>query len=134
MDLTGGRTTLILNICALILALITNVEGTYIIYGLYGWINRSDWLAGFIPVVVMFIIRNQRFSYLFLFFHVILAIQMGFQARSVHLGTYEYAGAKYPLGYGGALFIASLMCLAIYGAVVLVRSLVRAYVRIFHSR
>lgn len=129
MNLTGGRTTLILNICALVLALIINIEGAYIIHRLYGWYNRSDWVAGFVPVLVMFIIRNRRFSYTFLFLHIALALQMFFQSRSIYLGTYQYAGAKYPIEWAGFFFFVSLLCLAVYCAAALVLFATRTLTR-----
>lgn len=122
MNLTGGRTTLILNICALVLAFIINIEGAYIIYRVFGWYNRSDWVAGFVPVLVMFVIRNRRFTYTFLFLHIALALQMFFQSRSIYLDTYEHAGAKYPLEYLGFFFFVSLLCLAAYGIIALIRA------------
>ncbi len=61
MNLTGGRTTLKLNISALVLALIINIEAAYIIYRVTSRLIWQDWILGFIPVLVMFIIRNREY-------------------------------------------------------------------------
>ncbi|MEH2513950.1 hypothetical protein V1291_005304 [Nitrobacteraceae bacterium AZCC 1564] len=125
MNLTGGRTVLILNVCALILALIVSVEATFIDYRIFGWLRPSDWLFAFVPVTAMFLVRNKMFSIAFLSLYVGLAIQMCFQAWSLYSGTYRDGGAKDPLGYMGIFLLLSLVCLVAYGAFYLVDSIVR---------
>ncbi|MBS4005201.1 MAG: hypothetical protein KGZ91_17655 [Afipia sp.] len=122
MNLTGGRTTLILNICALVLAIIISIEGAYIIYHIFGWYNRSDWIASFVPVLVMFIIRNRGFSYAFLFLHILVALALFTTSRHVYLGTYKSYGAKYPIEDVGFFLFVSILCLAAYGIIVLIRA------------
>jgi hypothetical protein len=121
MNLTGGRTTLILNVCALIAAFAVSVEGTFIDYRVFGWVRPSVWLFAFAPAITMFLVRNKVFSIAFLSLYVALAIQMCFQAWSLYSGLYKDRGAKDPLGYLGIFFVFSLVCLAIYGAFVSLR-------------
>lgn len=129
MNLTGGRTTLVLNICALALALIITIEGAYIIYRIFGWYNRSDWIASLVPVLVMFIIRNRGFSYVFLFLHILVALALFSTSRHVYLGTYKSYGAKYPIQDVGYFFFVSLVCLAVYCAAILVLFVARTLTR-----
>ncbi|MEH2513951.1 hypothetical protein V1291_005305 [Nitrobacteraceae bacterium AZCC 1564] len=114
MNLTGGRTTLILNICALVVAAVVILEGASVIYRIYGSFALSDWFIALVPLTTMFVVRNKLFSAVFPFFYVALAIQMGFQASSVYSGAYKFAGEKYPFGFLTLFSMVSLVCLAIY--------------------
>lgn len=123
MNLTGGRTTLILNICALILALIINTEITYITYSVDSRLPHwADLILGFIPVLVMFIIRSWGFSYIFLFFHFVIAVGYFLMSRSVYLGDHSVVGHKLPFFHFILLIFLSLFSLAAYAIIVLVRA------------
>lgn len=123
MDLTGKRATLILNICALVLALIISAEVTYITYYVYGRLPHwSDWVAGFVPVLVMFIIRSWGFSYIFTFLHFGIAIKYFFVSRSVYFGLLSGIGSKLPFFPLILLFLLSLVCLVAYGSMVLIKA------------
>jgi len=112
------QTTLILNICALIVASIVAVEGSCILQersGVFGGIFRPLAYWGyFVPAFVMLIVRNRTMSLWFLFFYIVLAIEMYFKALAISSGTYKYAGHESPLGHIGLLIFFSLFCLAIY--------------------
>ena len=123
MNLTGGRTTLILNICALILALIISIENTYITYNVYGWLPHwSVWAMGFAPMLVMLIVRNKWFSGVFLFLHVVVAVHGFALCRTMYLGEPYWVDPKSPVIPTTALFLVSLLSLAAYGIVVLLSS------------
>lgn len=125
MNLTGGRTTLTLNVCAMIVALVVSLEGAFIDYHIFGRIRPSELLFSFVPVIAMFVIRGRVFSIAFLSLYVALATQMWFQAWSLYSGTYRDGGAKDPLGYMGIFLLLSSVCLVAYGAFYLVDSIVR---------
>jgi len=123
MNLTGGRATLILNICALVLALIINLEIAYVTYRVYGWLPHwSDWVVGLTPVLVMFIIRNRGLSYIFVFLHFAIAVDYFSMSRSVYLGYQIAIGSKLPFLPVILLFFLSLFCLTAYGAIILVNA------------
>ncbi len=123
MNLTGGRTTLVLNICALALALIIGIENTYITYNVYGWLPHwSVWAMGFTPMLVMLIVRNKWFSGAFLFLHIVVAAHAFILCRSMYLDEPYWVDPKSPVTPTLAFFFLSLLSLAAYGIIVLVSS------------
>jgi hypothetical protein len=118
MNLAGSRSTRIANICALVVAFILVAEGAYIDPAAFSHYLTHDAWGSFFPVLVMFIIRNRRFSFCFLAVYVLFSIQIFFQARSVYLGTYVENEKFGPLAL---FFVASVVCLVVYAAFVSVR-------------
>jgi hypothetical protein len=123
----GGRTVLIVNACALMLAVIVTAEGAYIQYELLGRFLWDDYLSCFLPALVAVIIRDARFSSVFLVLYAGLAIILGDRAWSVYSHTYKSAGAKDLLGPLGVFDLISLLCLAIYLVVISLRMLARVF-------
>jgi len=120
--LTGSRGALIANVCALAVASVLVAEGAYIVpAALHNYLTHDAW-GFFFPVLVMFIVRNRKFSFCFLALYVLLSIQMFFQARSIYLGTYVETDPKFgPLSFLPFFFVASVVCLMVYAAVALIR-------------
>jgi hypothetical protein len=110
------RATLIVNLCALLVACIIVAEGRYIVHAELGFYRPLDIWAPFVPALAMFVVRRKTFSYCFLFLYVALAIELLFQARTIYLGTYKWAGEKEPLGYMGLFFLISIFSFGIYVA------------------
>jgi hypothetical protein len=122
MNLVGSGSTLIANLCALILASVVAVAGTYLVYECYQRYRPTDLLACFAPAVVMFIIRNRKFSYFFLALSTAPASQILYRARTVHVDVHAACGGRFedPVGLlAPILFFLSVACLAIYVAYVL---------------
>lgn len=120
MNLTGGRTTLKLNISALVLALIISIEVAYLTYRALGRFVWQDCLLIFIPALVMFIIRDRGYSYTFFFLHLVIAIEMFARCWSNYFDG--PASVKFFLPEPLLLVLASLVCLAVYGLWVLICS------------
>jgi hypothetical protein len=122
MNLIGSRSTLIANVCALVVAFIVVAEGAYIGPGVLGHYLTHDAWGFFCPVLVMFIVRNRGFSFCFLALYVLLSIQMFFQARSTYLGTYVENDPKFgSLPFLPLFFVVSVVCLVIYAVFTSVR-------------
>jgi hypothetical protein len=122
VTLTGSRGALIANVCALVVASVLAAEGAYIENAVLGHYLRQDAWGFFFPALVMFIVRNRKFSCCVLALYVLLSIQMSFQARNIYLGTYVETDPKFgPLSFLPFLFVLSEICLMIYLAVALVR-------------
>jgi hypothetical protein len=110
------RATLIANLCALLVACIVVAEARYIVHAELEFDRPFDIWAPFVPALTMFVVRRKTFSYCFLFLYVALAIELLFQARTIYLGTYKWAGEKEPVGYVGLFFLISIVSLGIYVA------------------
>jgi hypothetical protein len=121
MNLTGSRSTLIANVCALVVASAAIAEGAYIVHECFGYYRPQDIWGFLAPAVVMFVVRNRVFSFCFLALYVALSIQMLNQARSIHLVSYA-CGDRLgdPLGNMTLLFVVSVICLTIYPAITVV--------------
>lgn len=121
MNLTGGRTTLILNICALVLAIIVSIENTYITYNVYSrppyW---PVWVWAFTPVLLMLIVRNKWFSGTLFVLHIVVAAHGFVLCRTMYLGEPYWVDPKSPVTPTLAFFIVSLLCLVAYCIIVLV--------------
>ena len=132
MNLTGSRPALIANICALVAASVVAAEMHYIEYVRFGIFRPTNSFGPFVPVLVMFIIRNRIFSYCFLFFYVALSIQMFFQA--VYLGVDKIAPSeKTPFPHLQMLFLISICSLAIYAAGALIWFAVSRLARVMRN-
>lgn len=122
MNIADSRSTRIANVCALVVASIVAAEGAYIEGGSVGNYLTHDAWGFFCPALVMFIIRNRKFSFCFLALYVLLSIQMFFQARSIYLGTYVESDPKFgPLSFLPLFFVVSVVCLVIYAVSASVR-------------
>jgi hypothetical protein len=122
MNLIGSRSTLIANVCALVVALAAIPTGIYIVHERLGYYRPQDILAFLLPALVMFIVRNRIFSWFFLVLYIAELSLMFIQARSLYLGTLRPPfGIGEPLGYFQLFFLFSLVCVAIYAVVSLVR-------------
>jgi hypothetical protein len=120
--LTGSRRALIANVCALVVASILVAEGAYIVHAVRGYYRQQDAWGFFFPALVMFIVRNRKFSFCFLALYVLLSIQMSFQARSIYLGTYVETDQKFgPLSFLPFFFVVSVVCLIVYAAFASIR-------------
>ena len=83
-----------------------------------GLLSAARRLVLFFPALVMFVIRNRKFSFFFLALYVLLSIQMSFQARSIYLGTYVETDPKFgPLSYPLVFLSFSAICLVFYAIV-----------------
>jgi hypothetical protein len=129
MNLTGSRSTLIANAGALIVASIAIVEGAYIVHECFGYYRPQDIWGFLAPAVVMLIIRSRIFSFCFLALYVALFIQMSYQARGIHVVPYA-CGDRLgdPLGNMALFFVISIVCLAIYLVIALVRFIISVVV------
>jgi hypothetical protein len=117
-------TTLIANICGLIMAFVVVAQGDYIVHECLGYYRPQDAPAFFAPAIVMLIVRNRTFSCAFLTLYFALSIQMFYQARSIHIVPGACGGKGDPLGYMVLFFFLSIMCLAIYAVIVLIRMMI----------
>ena len=115
-------TTLIANICGLIMAFVVVAQGDYIVHECFGYYRPLDAPVFFAPAIVMLIVRNRIFSCTFLTLYLALSIQMFYQARLIHVVP-DACGHE-PLGYSALFFVLSIMCLAIYAVVVLIRFII----------
>jgi hypothetical protein len=125
MSLIGSRSTLIANVCALVMAFAVIAEGAYIVHECFGYYRPQDIWGFLTPAIVMFIIRNRIFSFCFLALYVALLIQMLFQARSIHLVSYA-CGDRLgdPLGNMTIFFVVSIICLAAYPVIALINFII----------
>jgi hypothetical protein len=115
MNLIGSRPTLLTNLCALAVASVVSAEGAYIVHECFGYYRPQDIWGFFTPALVMFIVRNSKFSYGFLALYVASAVQMLHQARSIHVDPYACGGRiEDPLGLLAPLFFVSAISLTIY--------------------
>lgn len=122
MGLLGSRATLIASLCALVVACVVIAQGAYIVHECRGYYRPQDIVPSIVPAIVMFIIRNWLFSFCFLALHVALSMQMFYQAQSIHLASYACGGRLGdPLGNTMLLFLVSIICLAVYLMIALVR-------------
>lgn len=128
MNLIGSRPTLIANLCALVVAFVVIAEGAYIVHECFGYYRPQDIWGFLTPAIVMFIIRNRIFSFCFLTLYVALFIQMFYQAGIIHLDPKACGGRDDPLGYMAVFFVLSVICLAIYLVIALVRFIISAVV------
>jgi hypothetical protein len=121
MNLLRSRPTLIANLTALVVAAVVVVEGAYIVHECRGYYRPQDAPVFFAPAIVMFIIRNRTFSFIFLSLYLALSIQMLHQARSIHLVP-DACGSRLdgPLEFMPLFFLASVVCLAVYAVGALV--------------
>ena len=120
MSLFGSRTTLIANISGLVVASVIVVEAAYIEHKGLGVHEANDYWSAFIPIFIMFVIRNRIFSWCFLLLYVALASQMFYQAYLIFFDNYGSAPRGGPLGYMRLFLLISLGCLGIYAMGVLV--------------
>lgn len=125
-NLFGSRSTLAINLAALVVAIGLIFEGAYIVHERTGRYLPQDAPVFLFPAFVMFVIRNRIFSCCFFALYVAVSVQMSFEARSIHLGTYKYAGEKGPLGVLPIIFVVSAICLASYVVGKLISVLVKA--------
>jgi hypothetical protein len=117
MNLIGSRSTLIANVCAFVVACADTPAGAFVVHKCLGYSRPQDILGFFLPVLVMFIIRNPKFSWLFLALYIALSIWLLVQARTLYLGTCGPSiGKGDPLAYFGLFLLLSSICLAIYAA------------------
>jgi hypothetical protein len=122
----SSRTTLIANLCALALASVVITEGAYIVHAHYGYYMPQDAPFFLFPALVMFIIRNRKFSFFFLTLHIALAIQMFVQAQGLYYsGPVPWNGIWGPLPFLPPFFLLSLFSLIVYAVHALATSLVR---------
>jgi hypothetical protein len=122
MKLVGSRSTLIPNLCALGLASVGAVAGTYLVHKCLGYYRPTDIVADFTPVVVMFIIRNRIFSYFFLFLYAAPTSQILYRTQHLHVDFHAACGGRFedPAGLlAPTIFVLSIACLVIYVAYVL---------------
>jgi hypothetical protein len=124
MILAVSWTTLIANICGLIMAFVVVAQGAYIVHECFGYYRPQDAPAFFAPAIVMLIVRNRIFSCAFLTLYVALLIQMFYQTRLIHVVPGACGGKDDPLGYMALFFVLSIICLAIYAVVVLIRFII----------
>jgi len=122
MTLFGPRQTLIVNLCALVMACVAVTEGEYIVHGARGYYMPQDAWTYFVPALVMFIVRNGIFSCCFLAIYILNSIQMFFDVRSIFLGTYVDTSFKYDPPISNLFFLLfSIICFIAYAVVALVR-------------
>ena len=125
MNLIGSRSALIANVCALIVAGAVTAEGSYIVHECLGYYRPQDTWAFFVPALIMFIIRSRVFSLGFLALYVALLIDVSYQARSIHIEASACGGRlDDPLGDMALFFFASLVCLAIYSVIAVVKFII----------
>jgi len=107
LNLLGGRTTLILNLCAVLIAGIVAAERWFVLERVFLGIG-ADWAyiwPTFLPVAVMFVIRNRYFSSVFLFIYLVLALSGAHEVWLIQADT----PMPYPGGRSGLLKL-SFLC------------------------
>jgi hypothetical protein len=118
MNLIGSRVTLILNVCALVTASVVWAEAVYVRQvGYSGLLDPIPALFcySFFPAIVMLIIRNQTFSYCFLFLYVADAILMALAVRRAYLtGPFHFTPGTMPLIWDLLFLLVSVICLGIF--------------------
>lgn len=115
MNLVGSRSTLIANVCALVVACADTPAAAFVVHECLGYYRPQDILGFFLPVLVMFIIRNPKFSWLFLALYIALSIWLFIQARRLYLGSCGPSfGKDEPLAYFGMFLLLSAACLVTY--------------------
>jgi hypothetical protein len=131
MNLIGSRTTLILNVCALVVASVVWAEEVYVRQvGYSGLLDPIPALFcySFFPAIVMLIIRNRTFSYCFLLLYVANAIQMALAVRSAYLtGPFHDLPGTIHNIWSLLFLLVSGICLGIYVAHALVRFAISAF-------
>ncbi|CCE07757.1 membrane hypothetical protein [Bradyrhizobium sp. STM 3843] len=97
VNLTGSRATLIANIIASIVAFMIAVEVTYIEDVQFGHVLPNDTFLCFFPAIVMFLVRSEPLSYLFLLIYSIISIDLLFVARDLFIGISRFSKGNDPL-------------------------------------
>jgi hypothetical protein len=110
MNLTGGHTILILNLCGLLMAFIVSAETAFVLYKIGEYIHHVYIWMPFVPVIIMFIVRHKIFSSAFLLLYVLLSVLISAQIWLMQTGTPVHNTGNFI----GFFFIISLFCLFIY--------------------
>jgi hypothetical protein len=131
MNLIGSRTTLVLNVCALVVASVVWAEAVYVRQvGYAGLLDPIPALFcySFFPAIVMLIIRNRTFSYCFLFLYVANTILMALAVRSAYLtGPIHDLPGTIHFTWLLLFLLVSVICLAIFVAHALGRLAISAF-------
>jgi hypothetical protein len=91
--LTGGRTTAIINLCALGMAVIVTAETVFIMRRILGMVNPSDYYATLVPIGIMLLVRRKVFSIIFALLYFVLLVETSYEWWMIYVGT--------PLRYPG---------------------------------
>jgi len=118
MNLIGSRTTLVLNVCALVVASVVWAEDIYVKQVGYGGLTDpipALFCYAFFPAIVMLIIRNRTFSYCFLFLYVAIAIRRALAVRSAYLtGPFHDLPGSITNIWSLLFLVVSAICLGIF--------------------
>jgi hypothetical protein len=122
MNLPSASSTRMVNVCGLVVAAIVAMEGFYVAHVRYGIFRPFDVWGPFVPVAVMFIVGNRKFSYFFLFLYAVVLFVMSYQVRFFYLGLYKPTRFETDPLAPVALFLAVSICsLVLYGVAVLIQ-------------
>ncbi|MGJ4942908.1 hypothetical protein ACQR1W_20190 [Bradyrhizobium sp. HKCCYLS1011] len=121
VNLTGSRATLIANIIASIVAFMIAVEVTYIEDVQFGYVLPNDTFLCFFPAIVMFLVRNEPLSCLFLVIYSIIFIDLLFVARDLFIGISRFSKGNDPLLVLVLFAMATGACLIAYFLISLMR-------------
>jgi hypothetical protein len=112
----GGRTTLIVSLCALCLVVIATGEATFIGYHTYGHVRPPDIWGDIVTVAVMLIVRRKWFSCIVL---------VGYFYLSLLLAYVIYVGnVRHPINFEaaeGTFFIISLLSAVFFAGSAVIR-------------
>lgn len=120
-NLLGTRATFVMNVCALVLASVITVEAIYIQHADLGYVVPGDILLCFFPVIVMFVIRSEPFSFFYLLAHLGISIGLFSAALGVFAGTVKLSKAHNPLFLLVLFTMLTIVCVAVYVLVALIK-------------
>jgi hypothetical protein len=114
MDLTGGRTTLTVNLFGLLMACVVTAETVFVVSTAFGHVNHSEVWGEFLPVVTMFIVRERIFSYIFLSLYVLLSLSVAQDIWLINAGTPVHYDAIGVTLFQSVFALLSIVCMSIY--------------------
>jgi hypothetical protein len=127
VKLTGSRATLFANVGALVLACAVFVEVVVIENARFGHVLPSDPFLCFFPVMVMFVVRSEPFSFAFLLAHFLISLRLFFTVHDVLAGVHRFSRANDPLFMLTLFEMATVVCLVVYVASTLIKSVVSSF-------
>lgn len=118
------RVTLIANICALLLACVIAAEVVYVEYADLRYVVPGDVMLCLFPAAVMFVIKSEPFSFVFLLAHLVISIRLFLVVRGISTESFNFTNGNDPLFILVLFGAATVICLAIYVLVALIKFIV----------
>jgi hypothetical protein len=114
------RTTLVINLCALFLAPFITAEIMFLFHRQMGYYRGPDIWGMFVPVIVMFLIRNKWFSLTFMTMLLFVFSRFSYEIFQIRGVTKirEHLDVSF---IGSAVFLISMISAVIWAAVFVLR-------------